>query len=574
MALSGKISTAVYTSSDGRRFTVSCDWTATQNISNNNSTISWQLVFNALDGSGWINCGELRLTFGSEVIYYRASSNVTTGKNGVVFASGSKTMGHNADGSLSFNCTVEAGIYQYAINKSGSGTITLNQIPRAANITAAPNFNDEENPTINYSNLAGNSVNSLQACIADSNGQAVFVGYRDINKTGNSYTFPLSEAERNSLRAASANANSITVRFYVKTVIGSNTYYSYLARTLTIINGSVIINPSVIDTNPTTIVLTGDSNKLVKYYSNAAISIGAAARKGASITAHSVTNGSNRITAATGTFNAVESGSFAFSATDSRGNVVNQTVNKTFINYVKLTCNINKANPDTSGNLNLIIDGNYFNGSFGAVSNSLNVEYRYKVAGGDYGAWTTANITTNGNSYTATHNISGLDYQTNYVFQARATDRLISISSGERSVKTLPVFDWSKEDFNFNVPVSINGNVIIDFVMEQGTVSGWNYRKWSSGVVEAWYSPTINVTTATPYGNGYYNGSILTANLPSGLFIMPPSLTVSCMPNNAQIYNINIAAIGTNNISYYISSFQSNGNTSMLLHFSAYGFWK
>lgn len=114
----------------------------------------------------------------------------------------------------------------------------------------------------------------------------------------------------------------------------------------------------------------------------------------------------------------------------------------------------------------------------------------------------------------------------------------------------------------------------VDNIVEQGTVSGWNYRKWSSGVIEAWHSPTISVATTTAYGSGYYNGSVLRMVFPSGMFKNKPNITMSAYPANAQLYAVNIAAITNNDISYYISSMQSNTETSMLLNVSAYGFWK
>ena len=97
----------------------------------------------------------------------------------------------------------------------------------------------QANPTITYSNPAGNSASSLQACISLTGANAD-VGYRDISKTGTSYTFNLTTAERNVLRNACTTSNSRKVTFFVRTVIGGNTFYSTIERTLTIVNA----NPS------------------------------------------------------------------------------------------------------------------------------------------------------------------------------------------------------------------------------------------------------------------------------------------------------------------------------------------
>ena len=129
---------------------------------------------------------------------------------------------HNSDGtgyasvSGSFQTTSE-----YISGGSVSGTIYLPTIYREASLTSAPNFTDEENPTIKYSNPAGSGMSSLQACIASTGGE-ILVSYRNINKTSSSYTFSLTEAERESLRAAAPDSNSLPVRFYLKSVLNGS----------------------------------------------------------------------------------------------------------------------------------------------------------------------------------------------------------------------------------------------------------------------------------------------------------------------------------------------------------------
>ena len=105
-----------------------------------------------------------------------------------------------------------------------------------AKVTSAPNFNDEQNPTINYSNPAGNRVSSLQACISWTGGADI--AYRDISKTGSSYTFNFTSAERTALRNSCITANSRKVIFHVRTENGGNKYYSTIEKTLSIVNAN------------------------------------------------------------------------------------------------------------------------------------------------------------------------------------------------------------------------------------------------------------------------------------------------------------------------------------------------
>lgn len=459
MALSGTITGTTA----NKYITAKIVWSATQSITDNTSTVTAKLYYiksssstSATQGtwSGSITIG------GNKKDFSGVKLNLPANGSSVLAATYTETITHNADGTKSITISASGAMSGTSLSSTTcSGTAALDTIPRKANITAAPNFNDEGNPTITYSNSAGNVVTSLQACIASNDGVNVYVPYRDISKTGTSYTFNLTAAERTALRQAFTTSNSGTVKFYVKTVLAGTTYYSNVSKTFTIINGNPTLNPTVEDVNSATLALTGDKNKLVKYYSNARVTTGAAAVKNASLASQKATLGAAEITAASGTFNNVESGNFVFSATDSRGNTATKNVNKTLINYVRLTCNLTANAPTTSGDMSFTINGNYFNGSFGAVNNSLTVQYRYKTNSGSYGAWTAATATKSGNTYKANVNITGLNYLNSYTVQARAIDAIVTggIESKAKTVKTTPIFDWGENDFNFNVPVTVQG---------------------------------------------------------------------------------------------------------------------
>lgn len=441
------------------------------------------------------------------------------------------TVNHSSDGTGSVTIYWQWGVSSYSSygygSNSGSFTITLPTIPRAATLVSAPNFNDEANPKITYSNPAGNSVTSLQACISLTGANAD-IAYRDIPKTGTSYTFELTAAERNVLRNATTTANSRSVTFFVKTVLGGQTYHSTSSKTLSIVNATPTLSPTVTP-DAATAALTGNSTTLIKYYSNVQTASGAAALKGATVTSQKTTNGTRSVSTATGTFNAVDNNSFVFTVTDSRGNTASRTITPTMVDYVKLTCNFNYTNPTAAGNMTFIVNGNYFNGSFGAADNTLAVAYRYKESGGSYGDWITLTPALSGNTYTVTETVSGLDYRTTYVFQAQVIDKLTTIDSAEYSMQSLPVFDWGKEDFNFNVPVTIEGGSVPTLV-EQGTNGGWQYRKWSDGVSECWCTKTFsNIAVTNTWGNLYTSGMIAGSNLalPSGLFIEMPTIITS-----------------------------------------------
>ena len=432
-----------------------------QDSANNQTTISWQLYGSGPYTGRYVTCGGFKVTIDGEVVYEKPTSYRVDVYNNQVVASGTKTIKHNADGTKTFSASAEAGIYYYAVNCYGNGSWSLTQIPKAATITSAPNFTDEDSPTLFYSNGAGNNVTSLQACISFT-GATDDIAYRNIPKTTTTYTFSFTDAERNKLRQAVVGSNSRSVIFFVRTVIGGTTYHSTLTRTLTIVNGNpVISNASVVDTDSTCIALTGDANKLIRYYSDAKVSYTASVRKFATLASQSASNGSTSSSSNPATFSNTSSGTYTITITDNRGNRASQTISKTLINYVKLTCNMNLTAPSAKGNMSFQINGNYFNGSFGAQSNSLTVQYRYKQDNGSYGSWVTVSATKSGNTYKANISLTGLDYRSKYTFQARAVDKLATITTAEQTVRTPPVFDWGEDDFNFNVPVQMNGHTVL-----------------------------------------------------------------------------------------------------------------
>ena len=93
------------------------------------------------------------------------------------------------------------------------------------------------------------------------------------------------------------------------------------------------------------------------------------------------------------------------------------------------------------------------------INNSLTLQYRYKLKNGSYGNWIAITPTIEGNSYSGNvaFKIPDFQYQNVYVFQVKATDKLMEIITPEYTVNSTPVFDWSKNDFNFNVPITIKG---------------------------------------------------------------------------------------------------------------------
>lgn len=365
------------------------------------------------------------------------------------------------------------------VSVSGSYTPTTTLPAQNATLVSAPNFSDEENPTITYSRAAKedlNIVGGIQAVISIDGTNDDIVRDIDLTGTDTSITFELTEEERNILRQGVTSGISTQVLFRIKTIPteGVNAdnippYYSDLSKTLTLIGAYPSANPDVEDINEATLALTGDKNTLIKYYSDASYSLNAYASKGATIVSYEINCGNKIGNTPTGVLEDVENSEFTFLVVDSRNNAVSGTLTKNFIDYIKLTCQqqieIDLSGAEGTGAAATVkISGNYFNGSFGAVDNSLVVQIRHTQNDGSMGDWVTLtdfmDVSISNNSYSLDFGISGLDYAEPYTFQCRAIDKLDTAETAEYTTRVMPVFDWSGEDFNFNVPVNINADTL------------------------------------------------------------------------------------------------------------------
>lgn len=429
-------------------------WQDSQSIANNNSVVGWHLQLIASGGSISSSASKSWAVTVNGTNY--SGTNTVGVSNGQTktLASGSTTIAHNADGtkSFSFSFSQQFDISYSGVGwigtKSGSGSGTLSTIPRTSSVSST-NANIGENITISINRASSSFTHTLTYAFNNLSGTIA----TKTSSTKVSWTLPTS------FYAQIPNNKSSWGRVICDTYSGSTKIGSSECRFDVYVNESSnkpTISATVKDINATTKALTGDENKLIKYYSQAQFTVTGSAKNSATVKSLTSTYNGNTASKANTTSwtdhysNAVQA-SYAFGVVDSRGYSNSVTVTKTLIDYVKITCALSVSNPTASGNCTLTITGNYFNGSFGSTSNTLTVQYKKND-----GSWTNANATKNGNTYTATVSLTGLDYTQAYTFQARATDKLATATTATKTVKSTPIFDWGSDDFHFHVGVVSN----------------------------------------------------------------------------------------------------------------------
>ena len=277
------------------------------------------------------------------------------------------------------------------------------------------------------------------------------------------------------------------------------------------------ISATVVDVNPTTVALTGNANVLVRYCSNAQVTTQCQTQNDAQILSCFVVNNGQYYADNPAIIEGVEKSEFRVYAVDDwqRSNYI--TVIKSMVPYVKLTCSIGNNKPDGEGNMTVKVSGNYYAGSFGAQSNSLTVQYRYKLAGTSFGAWITIPASVGIRSYTAQVELTGLDYRSAYVFQARAIDKLATVEAEPHTARATPVFDWDGDDFNINGTFKLNRQAVEDFVVGRGTTGIWTWERWNSGLVKCWGQTAERLFEFIGEGPVFHSNTVHSTSYPFAL---------------------------------------------------------
>ena len=521
MASSFRLNSQSY---QGRYMYLTCEQQE-KNVVTNTSPVKWTLTVTG-GSSGYYTTGPTTVNINGKVVYYKGkvlwdTYEFPAAKGSV---SGVINIPHDELGNAVVEVSIRTNIYT-GVLETRSGTWELDPIARYANITKAPAFTDEENPSITYANYAGNLVDNLQVAIS-TDGKTALVPYRNISVSGTTYRFSLTNAERDALRAASSKSNNLAVKYLLKTTIGDVEGVTVAASTMKIVNAQPVVNPVIIDTNSASAGVTGDYSVLVALHSTARVTLNATAQKNATIVSRRVEQGKN-VLSGDGTFLVSSADPIRITVTDSRGNTTSLTASNKIVPYLDPTCIIEHALPDANGEMLFSVIGNAYNGLIGKTKNTLTVQYRHRVGYGEYGKWVTiSNLSQDGNEYAAAVLVTGLDYKSRHTFQARVVDAIHTdgVESTEQTFIAEPTFDWSENDFNFNVPVTMSGHQIKELADPEDEEDAINLKYLEDSLALYTKNPVVVTKSGTNLNNykdnGWYffhNSTVKPYNIPSGV---------------------------------------------------------
>lgn len=432
-------------------------WSSTSNgTSANSSNVTATIQVKRTDSYTTSGTWKGSLTIGStkkNFSKYKAVSG-----SWVTLHSFTETIKHNEDGTgacyIAGVINGPSGTSQENSKVTDSKTVTLDAICRYATLTSVTNFTDEENPSITYSAGAGDALDYIKASISADGSTDLIV--RDVPTAGTSYVFALTKAERANLRAATPTSNTLNLTVILRSRLSGVDYESRKATVMSVVNADPVASPVVTDVNPETVAVTGNSSVLVAEYSYAKVVTNASAKKGAYIESVTVRNGYTSFSG-DGTFEPVENSPIIVTVTDSRENSVTVQVQEAIVPYTPPSCFVESGSISAEGIVNLSVTGRFYNAAIGKTTNTLRVQCRVKADVGNYGNWVDMTTDMRDGEYSASKTLTGLDYRKNHVIQARAIDVITTTESAESTFVSIPIFDWSGKDFNFNVPVFFTG---------------------------------------------------------------------------------------------------------------------
>ena len=444
MALSGTFATNKDTSAGSEYPSyIYVKWSATQDIANNKSTITWKCYGGSTGSSTskYVYAGPVVVTINGTEVYNKGStsSRFKITKD-LLLASGTIDVPHNSDGAKSIAVKISAALYLYKTNCTYSGSISLDTIPRASKITSASNITLPAACNIKWTPASSGFLYKIKFSLND---WSYTTGYIE-PKTTSTYTYSaytLSDALYAYLPDSTSGTMTAVLTTYnaSKVKIGSTSSKTF---TVTIPSSvvpkidSISLTPASI--NDSSILLQGKNQLTIKATGGAAgagATIKSYTFSGPSMTSTTKATSSTSSSVSIGPVSSSGSLTYTVKITDSRGRTATKTKSITCYAYsAPYISEFNAFRSYSSGDA--AMDGKYFKCTYKSYCSSVNNTNSVTV---------TAYYKTG--STTKTKNISGGsaiialgDNTKTYTVYLKITDKY----SGTSTSQTITIFGDSR----------------------------------------------------------------------------------------------------------------------------------
>ena len=456
-----------------------------------------------------------------------------------------KTVSHYEDGrpiEQNFGCWWEA---SYGGSGSTNLSVTFPSIQRYAIISSASNFNDEENPSITFSN---NGLYGLRA--------KILVGETEIysqDLVGNetSYTFELTQTQRNQLRQL-CTGKTLSVSLAICSISNNQIVYTSSQNVvMSIVNADPTFTYTVEEVNQNVIDFLGTSsaNQIISNVSVLKFTVVPTAYKQATISQVWVINGSLKVSRKVSPYEIrihganIKTNNFTIGVNDSRDFSSSQEDNqRTLVDYKVIKINqysFVRESP-TSNNIILNLESVYYN----TVGNTQNTPVvKWKLDDGSYTTIPSSNYvidTTNNTLKIVNYELTNaLSYQSTGQFTIYVEDRLTNAQdSGENGkvLKGVATFDVGEHD------MQINGDLYIADTNRENAI---NVKQEIEKASKKIYSSTEKII-------GEYNGETLYSKTIFNVSFSETSTSISSGINNLKKVILINGMVGERPINFFV----------------------
>ncbi len=453
MALSGSSSTSFH----NNRFNLIVEWSATQNINNNTSTVTAKLYMQS-NGSGYglVSSSNKPATIRIDGTSYNQNVNVnlSSGQKKLLMTK-SKTISHLSNGNKTFSLAANINISPISIDNTSYSTIsiasrnfTLDSIARASK----PSLNFSSR---NYGQSVTISTNRASTSFTHT------VRYNWNGRTGNiatgvgastSWTIPTS------FMNYIPNATSATGTIYVDTFSGGKKIGTNSVKLKTNVPTSVVPSFTTITHSENVSKVNSTLGVYAKSLSRLNLAItGASGANGSTIKSYRITfNGKtyNSRTATTSLITASGNLTITGRVTDSRGRTATKSVTVNISNYnvPKITgFRVDRVN--ASGDLDPMGDRVKVTRSatWSSFSNNNKLKLVIKSRKAGTSTWTTKQTITGqtGGSHTTNSAFTGYDITSSYEFELEISDEFNKVISSNNIPTAIVTMSWGKIGVGF-----------------------------------------------------------------------------------------------------------------------------
>lgn len=412
-------------------------WSAgKQNITNNYTPVTWKLQLISSNSSANISSTakkDCSVTLNGTKVFSGTNTVGLSGGATKTLASGTRNIYHNADGTKTFSYSFSQELAitysgNYIGTKSGSGSGTLNTIPRTSGLGTISNFTIGNAISIPITQYSSGFVNNLVIKFGSTT-------IKTVNDISNGDTVTFTSTEQTNIYSLMPSVTKGTFTFTLTTKNGSTTVGTSSRTAIGYIASSVKPSISKIALAEYVTGIAAQFGGYVQNQSKIRGTITASAGSGSSISSYKTVINGQTFTSSTFTTNVLKtagSNTATVTVTDKRGRTTTSTATFTVIAYASpkiATFTVVRCLEDGTEDL---VSGEYAKinvaSTISAVSNKNTKSFKLEYRKTTDEAWTTLLTYTEDYAYTLTNSIhSGFSADYPYAFRLTVTDHFHSM---------------------------------------------------------------------------------------------------------------------------------------------------